>query len=98
MDSSFFISTIYGNMPRSTRKSQDAIYFAPCLTASSLGSTGSSLPATSSKSDVVGTNSSTSAVSATPAQSPAEFLSTVAHAVNRALPADQAPVLQANRP
>ena len=85
-------------MSRSTRNSQDAIYFAPCLTASSLGSTGSSLPATSSQSDVVGTNSSTSAVSATPAQPPAEFLATVVHAVKRALPADQAPVLQANRP
>lgn len=98
MDSSFFISTIYGNMSRSTRNSQDAIYFAPCLTASSLGSTGSSLPATPSQSDVFGTNSSTSAVSATPAQPSTEFLATVVQAVKRALPADQAPVLQANRP
>ena len=78
-------------MPRSTRNSHDAIYFAPCLT-------GSSLPATSSQSDVVGTNSSTSAVSANPAQPSAEFLATVVQAVKRALPVDQAPVLQAKHP
>ena len=82
-------------MSRSTRNSQDAIYFAPCLTASSLGS---SLPETSSQSDVVGMNRSTLAVSATPAQPSAEFLATVVQAVKRPLPADQAPVLQANRP
>ena len=76
-------------MSRRTRNSQDAAYFAPSSTASSLGSTGSSSSATLSESDVVGANSSTVAVTATPNQPSPEFL---------ALAAEQVPVVQVNRP
>ena len=72
------------------------MYFAPCSTASSLGSMGSSLPATLSQSDVVGVTSFTSAVSAIPDRPSPELLATLVQAIKQALAAEQAPVLQAN--
>ena len=69
----------------------------PYLTASSLGLMGFS-PGQFSQSAVVGANSSTSVVSATPNQPSPEFLATVVQAVKQALFAKQAPVLQANHP
>jgi len=61
----------------STSNIQDAAYFVPCSTASSLGSTGLSSLVTLSKSDVVGVNSSTVAVSTIPEQPSPEFLAIV---------------------